>query len=250
MSAVLHCHIAEDTRQLAFFSQKLTPTEQKYSTYDRELLAIYKAIKYFRHQLEGRNFVIYMDHRPLIFAFVKSQDNASPRQLRHLDFISQFSTEIRYIQGSSNTVADTLSRIQEICLPSSLNFNDIATGQSGDVELQNLITSNTTSLNLQPLQLSPSVSIYCDVNGTTIRPFISKEFCHQAFQENHSLSYPSVRATRKLLLQCFVWPSIDKDVAEWCRSCQDCQKSKSQPTRPKSHSNLPITHRSLPKCTY
>ena len=40
---------------LAFFS----PTQRNYSAYDRELTAIYEAIKYFKYMLEGRNFKIF-----------------------------------------------------------------------------------------------------------------------------------------------------------------------------------------------
>ncbi len=48
----------------AFFSQALKPAETCYSTYDREVLAIYIAIKHFRYFLEGRNFHVLTDHEP------------------------------------------------------------------------------------------------------------------------------------------------------------------------------------------
>lgn len=54
---------------LAFFSRKLSPSQQKYSPYDRELLAIYESIKYFQHWLAATNFTIYTDHKPLCYAF-------------------------------------------------------------------------------------------------------------------------------------------------------------------------------------
>ena len=38
---------------LAFFSQKLRTTERKYSTFDRELLALYLSIRHFHYFLEG-----------------------------------------------------------------------------------------------------------------------------------------------------------------------------------------------------
>ncbi|KAL1446239.1 hypothetical protein WDU94_012386 [Cyamophila willieti] len=97
------------TRPLAFFSRKLSPAEQKYSTYDRELLAIFATVQKFSYLLEGRKFTIYTDHRPLTYAFTKVKDNNSPRQIRHLTFISQFSTDIQYIRGESNSPADALS---------------------------------------------------------------------------------------------------------------------------------------------
>lgn len=69
---------------LAFYSKKLTPCESKYSTFDRELLAIYLNIKHFRYLLEGRIFIVYTDHKPLIFALT-SKTERSPRQTRHLE---------------------------------------------------------------------------------------------------------------------------------------------------------------------
>jgi hypothetical protein len=54
---------------LALYSHKHSPAQQKYSPYDRELLALYEAIKYFRHMVEGCPFVIFTDHKPLTYAF-------------------------------------------------------------------------------------------------------------------------------------------------------------------------------------
>ena len=53
---------------IGLFSRKLSDTEKRYSTYDRELLAIFAAVKHFQRILEGREFVIRTDHRPLIYA--------------------------------------------------------------------------------------------------------------------------------------------------------------------------------------
>jgi hypothetical protein len=84
---------AEDVWQpLGFFSKKLSSAQRNYSTYDRELLAVYEAIKFFRFMVEGRHFHIRSDHKPFVYAFRQKSEKASPRQLRHLDFISQFTT--------------------------------------------------------------------------------------------------------------------------------------------------------------
>lgn len=53
-----------------FFSHKLDPTEARYSTYDRELLAIHQAIKQFKRILEERAFIVETDHKPLTYAIV------------------------------------------------------------------------------------------------------------------------------------------------------------------------------------
>ena len=51
-----------------------SPAECQYSTYDRELLAVYLAIKHFRHYVEGRVFTVYTDDKPLTYSM-----NISPR---------------------------------------------------------------------------------------------------------------------------------------------------------------------------
>ena len=96
-------------RPLGFFSKKLSSAELKYSAFDKELLALYLAVHHFRHHLEGRKFVAWTDHKPLIGAISSTVDR-SPRQTRHLSFIAEFTTDIRHVPGLSNVVADQLSR--------------------------------------------------------------------------------------------------------------------------------------------
>ena len=50
---------------ISYFSKKLKPPETRYSTFDRELLAVYLAIKHFQHFVEGREFHVLTDHKPL-----------------------------------------------------------------------------------------------------------------------------------------------------------------------------------------
>ncbi|GFV21188.1 hypothetical protein TNCV_4268211 [Trichonephila clavipes] len=56
-------------------------------------------------------------------------DKCSPRQNRQLDFISQFTTDIKYIKGTENVVADTLSRINDITMPGPIDYNETASAQ-------------------------------------------------------------------------------------------------------------------------
>ena len=81
---------------IAFFSKRLQPAETKYSTFSRELLAVYLAIKHFRYCLEGQQFHVLTDHKPITHALLSSSDRYSPREIRHLDFISHFTSDIRH----------------------------------------------------------------------------------------------------------------------------------------------------------
>jgi cleavage and polyadenylation specificity factor subunit 1 len=74
-------------------------------------------MRHFSHILEAQHFTIFTDHKSQIFAFNQKRDKYSPRQFKHLDFISQFTTDIRHISGQENIVADALSRIEAITAP-------------------------------------------------------------------------------------------------------------------------------------
>lgn len=210
---------------LAFFTRKLCPSQVKYSPYDRELLAIYESIKYFRHMLESATFTIYTDHRPLCYAFLEKKQNCSPRQFRHLDFISQFSTDVQHISGKDNVVADALSRINEVqILPVDLEV--LAKAQSTDLELAEYLT-NENSLRLKKVKLPGSqIDLYCDVSTASPRPFVPKDLREQVFRCLHSLSHPGANATAKLVAQRFVWPQMRKNCREWSQACLTCQRSK------------------------
>lgn len=69
-------------------------------------------------------------------------EKASPRRLRQLGFINQFTTDIRQTSGSENSTADALSRKQTLYsdfAQKCINFKDLAVAQSVDNELQNLL---------------------------------------------------------------------------------------------------------------
>ena len=61
VGAVLQQEMVDGWRPIAYFSRRLRPEERKYSTFDRELLAVYLVIKHFRHFVEGREFFILTD---------------------------------------------------------------------------------------------------------------------------------------------------------------------------------------------
>lgn len=78
-------------KPLAYYSKRLTQTQKQYSRYDRELLAT----KYYQHWMDGRNLTIFTDHKPLIYVYQQKYDKPLPRQIRQLNFISQFTTYIQ-----------------------------------------------------------------------------------------------------------------------------------------------------------
>lgn len=211
---------------LGFYSKRMTEAQRRYSTYDRELLAIYQSIRHFKHLIEGRQCIIHTDHKPLTFAFAQNPDKASPRQLRHLDLIGQYTTDIRYIAGKDNVVADTLSRIEEI--RDDIDYGQLSRLQEGDDELLKLLKQpNSSSLQMKKISLPDANGfIYCDVSTKLVRPFIPEPMRKQVFHALHRLAHPGPRASVKLITERFVWPGMKADIAAMARTCIPCQKSK------------------------
>lgn len=213
---------------LGFFSKKLSPAETRYSTYDRELLSIYRAILYFQYFVEGRQFVVYTDHKPLTHAFQQKSDKASPRQLRHLDLIGQFTTDIRHISGKENVVADALSRVNEISMPCTIDYEELAKAQETDPELAKLLKS-TTALKLNQIYWHDyPCKVYCDTSSGLIRPYVPENFRRTVFNSIHNLSHTGARTTKKEILRRFIWPGANKQIANWVRCCTACQQCKVQ----------------------
>lgn len=226
VGAVLQQVVNDNFQPLGFYSERLTDAQRKYSTYDRELLSAYKAVKHFRHMLEGREFCIYTDHKPLQFAFKQKLDKASPRQIRHLDFLGQFTTDIRHIPGKENVVADTLSRIEAVHVNNTIDFEELSRQQINDEEIKSILESNS-NLQLKTFVLpNTNFSIYCDISTGVVRPFITKELRKTAFESIHNLCHANSKKTTKLVTEKFVWPGIKRDCHLWAKACIACQKSK------------------------
>ena len=53
-------------QRLAFLSRQLKPTEQRYSAYERELMAVAYCLQSWRHYLEGcpGGVIVVTDHQP------------------------------------------------------------------------------------------------------------------------------------------------------------------------------------------
>ena len=105
VESVFEQYVNNTWHPISFFSRKMTPAETCYSTFDRELLAVYLAIKHFHHFLEGRHFHVLTDHKPVTFTLNIHSDCHSSHQAHLLDYISQFTATIRHIHGVDNAVS-------------------------------------------------------------------------------------------------------------------------------------------------
>ncbi len=100
--------ITQLNRPLAFFSRKLSETQQKYSVTEIELLAIVETLKEFKGILWGQQLIVYTDHQNLMR---DALGLTSDRVYRWRLILEEYGPEIVYIKGIDNTVADALSQL-------------------------------------------------------------------------------------------------------------------------------------------
>ena len=224
---------------IAFYSKNLQKAQLNYSIFDKEILAIYMSIKHFQFMLECRNFKILCDNQAVVKSITKPNlDNMSARVRRHLQFISQYSTDLEYIESKQNFVADTLTRSGILLvsdLPDALNYEEIAQAQQSDPEIQSYL-SQISSLQFKNLPLEGSCeTILCDVSQSDTRVVLPKQFRRKAFEHVHFLNHAGIKSTNYMLKQRFIWPNMNKDIKDWVSQCHKCQSIKT-----KRHTYTPI----------
>lgn len=228
VGAVLHQMNEGQLEPLGFYSKRMTDTQKRYSTYDREFLAIYQSVKYLKYSIDGQNCIIYTDHKPITFAFRQKPDKASPRQLRqlrHLDFIGQFTTDIRHVSSSENIIADAFSRIETIA--SKIDLELIASSQQNDIELEQILSNPSSTFKIAKIAFPNSnLNMICDISTDYVRPFIVQNLRKQIFALMHNLTHPGKKTTVKLIVEKYVWPNMKTDINKWVTECIPCQKSK------------------------
>jgi cleavage and polyadenylation specificity factor subunit 1 len=133
--------------------------------------------------LEARHFIIFTDHKPLVYAFNQKREKCSPRQFNHLDYISQCTTDIRHTSGKDNIVADALFRVQTITTPVTTDV--LAVSQEKDEELHTLLERDT-ALRLEKTHVTgTTVTLYCDKSAGKPRPYVPAPLRRQVFDSLH-----------------------------------------------------------------
>lgn len=125
-------------RPVAFVSRSLTPAERNYSVTERECLAIVFALRKFDLYVDGVAFVVETDHMAL--TWLKRLGEPSGRLARWALTLQRYNFTVRYRKGSTNVVADALSRA-----PVSVPLASEATQSCEHGEASGADRSNETS---------------------------------------------------------------------------------------------------------
>ncbi|XP_035988756.1 uncharacterized protein LOC118561082 [Fundulus heteroclitus] len=108
IGAVLLQGPAEDQHPVAFISRKLFPRETRYSTVEKEALAIKWALDSLKYYLLGREFTLQTDHKAL--KWLQRMRDTNGRITRWYLAMQPFRFTVEHIPGKCNLTADYLSR--------------------------------------------------------------------------------------------------------------------------------------------
>jgi RNase H-like domain found in reverse transcriptase len=99
-----------DRHPVAFLSKTFFETERKYEIYDRELLGIIRALKEWRHYIQGSGHttIVYSDHKNL--TYFRTAQKLNDRQARWSLYLSGFDLKLIHLPGTKMVQSNALSR--------------------------------------------------------------------------------------------------------------------------------------------
>ena len=247
---------------VAFFSKKHSPAECNYDIYDKELMAILKALEEWRPECEGAEHTLQLitDHKNLEYFMSKKLLNR--RQARWAQFLSRFDYEIVYRPGKSNGKADVLTRrpgdlpeggderlktMEQVVLkpqnlPEQLRIlaNDLAKARPIQERLKeasdqdSLVGRILDAVRQGTSMREISVAECSEKEGQLYyrgKRYVPEDsgLQLQLIKEYHDTplaGHPGRSKTFDLLSRQYYWKTTRKQVDRYVRSCAECQRSR------------------------
>ena len=247
---------------VAYSSRHLSERESKWSTVEKEALAIVHAINVFYPYLHGRHFTVVSDHSPLQWLMRKKKPTG--RLMRWSLLLQEFDFEVQYRPGSKNGNADGLSRTplppegtplvdndEEDKVQISLIVSDWIEAQEKDSyckAARESIDSPEIKSGLAARLEDDKVVILDNgllaySNGKILVP---KEKRMEVMERYHAHPLAAHLGAPKVLhriRQHFTWPGMRKDIFSFCKSFLLCAKRK-------AHGRIKMPLQPMPVANY
>ncbi|KAK3035478.1 hypothetical protein RJ639_034448 [Escallonia herrerae] len=120
--------LMQEGHPVAYESRKLNEAERRYTTHEKELLAVVHCLRIWRHYLLGSSFIVRTDNTAV--SHFLSQSKLTSKQARWQELLAEFNFMLEYRTGSTNSVADALSRKAELDQVALMAMNAIVRADS------------------------------------------------------------------------------------------------------------------------
>ena len=267
-------HVMEngETRVIEFASRTLSESERKFSTLEKEALAIVFTCEKWRPYLLGRSFVLESDHQPLQMIFgTKGFDRMSLRVARWAARLLPYNFEVKFKKGSQNIVPDFLSRFpiphrdEDLvchvhedwagCEVAAIPFEEFVSAQEECAEMKRVrecIENNSWPGKAKECvdEVKPYFLVreeLCVEQGVILRGeriVVPSQMRERVLVNAHE-GHPGIVRTKLRLRQYFWWPSCDKSVEELIHNCEVC-RALPKTFRPETYQPEPVETPSLP----
>ncbi|QRW15631.1 Retrotransposable element Tf2 protein [Rhizoctonia solani] len=238
--------LKEKLAPVAYLSKSLSPAEKNYNIFDKELLAVIRAFKEWRHLLEGSELPVQVltDHKNL--EHFSTSQSLNKRQIQWANFLVDYNFQIIYRPGAQNKKADILSRQydlvpleggveNQVLLKPELFIASITPDQEindligeaiyKDERLKEILYKLQNKDKVVDWELKEGLLWYQGKifvpRDDTIRNLIL-ESRHDALAAGH----PGQTRTLELISRSYYWPLLKKFVNSYVSHCKTCIRSK------------------------
>jgi hypothetical protein len=104
--------LVQDGRPMAFESKKLSKTEQRWQTHEKEMWVMIHFFKSWGHYIGSKDVVVWIDNVTL--KYFATQPKLSSKQMKWQDTLALFNVDIRHKLGKENVVPDALSQKHQL----------------------------------------------------------------------------------------------------------------------------------------
>jgi hypothetical protein len=245
--------LEQGRRPIAFFSRSLNEAERKYSTTDKEWLAILFGLETSEVYLGKEVTIVWTDHEALQSLETIAAQDATGRRWRWIERLARFKFEVKARSGKENVVADAMSRKPFAGMvgigPVGKSNKELRELQEKDHSLDGYfdylerkklpvdekesrrIVAETNNLVIEDGVLYHLWTAHAhapkkDVIKQWVVPFAEQEKILKGLHEHEMAGHMGSLATYKRIRERYWWNDLYRDVIEWTKTCKTCESTR------------------------
>jgi hypothetical protein len=220
----------------------MNSAERNYPIYDKEMLAVIRALQKWQHLLLGsaEPFEIQSDHQNLLY--YRDPQKLTRRQARWASFLGEYDFAMKHVPGKTNGKADALSRRPDYEQGEEDNKD---TRMFKEAVFNNLVLEQTDIYQ----EIAEAMKNYSTIeecarkqgdnweeqndgtithHGATYIPK-NKKLRDRIIELHHDqpmMGHAGPERTEELIERGFYWPEMKHDIKKYCDACNKCQRTK------------------------